>query len=464
MTATAYSAKLWVIAFILALVAAISGWAMFWSSNQQVANITAELATTKTQTQSARSEITKTRSTLASLSTEKTGLTTRITELGAETTKLKAHINTLTKQLTTTKHQATELRHQQAASEALKQKLTAELHHQQTASEALKQKLTAALGKQQAATADLKQQLENKLATVRNQLTTATASLQSLTAERDQTQREYAVLQRHLEKITNEQSALQQQYTAIETRLHKQRQEQDMLRQQAEITSQHNADLISERDHLMVVKAQLLRQLESSSAAVKNLQQQNQELKDTQNLAQELQSRVDQLRTERARFKASLEQVKARLKKTMDSSNIKITQMKNNTTAIRLGSDITFGLASAKLTKAGKTALDLIAKALNAFPSRLISVEGHTDPLPLTNPKIGRYPSNWELSAARAASAIRYLVSKKVDPKRLRVVGYSSYRPLTTRVEEYARDRRIVILLLPLTAEQISTKTIPVSP
>ncbi|HED14713.1 MAG TPA: hypothetical protein ENI62_13845 [Gammaproteobacteria bacterium] len=467
MATAARSTKLWGLAFVVALIAAISGWGMFWSSTRQADQINTKLTTEQNLLQSVRDEVAKNQSTQASLTTENARLKKRITTLegeksrsqqqltafAAEKIKLAKHVVTITGQLTQVQEQLTTVADQ----------------------------LTRA--------STQKQQLEKRLDTLTNKLKGSTGSLQALSSERDQ--------------VLASKNDLQQRNSALQDQVQKLLQEQKALRQQAELSKQQNAELTaniaqykrnieqlskrlaSSRAELMANTSQstldakqLSKQLANSVATINRLQnkrklastrlqalqQENQDLKETRDLAQELQSRVAQLRTERARFKASLAQVKIRLRETLRSSNVKISQMKNNTTAIRLGSDITFALASAELTSKGKVALDLIAQALNAFPSRLISIEGHTDPLPLSHSKFNRYPSNWELSAARSASAVRYLISRKVDPKRLRVVGYSAYRPLTTKVEEYARNRRIVILLLPATSEQIISKKIPVQP
>jgi chemotaxis protein MotB len=94
--------------------------------------------------------------------------------------------------------------------------------------------------------------------------------------------------------------------------------------------------------------------------------------------------------------------------------------------------------------------LDLIATSLNAYPERAISIEGHTDNVP-----IGRnlpFRSNWDLSAARAMAAVDYLQQKAaVAPERLRVVGHGEHHPVETNetAEGRQRNRRIEIRLLP---------------
>jgi chemotaxis protein MotB len=91
--------------------------------------------------------------------------------------------------------------------------------------------------------------------------------------------------------------------------------------------------------------------------------------------------------------------------------------------------------------------LDRIGRVL-AKTKRLIRVEGHTDPSEVSTEV---YPTDWELSAARAAWAVRYFVKRfSIDPKRVGAAGYSHYRPLSagTDAPSRAKNRRIEIIIL----------------
>ncbi|MFV2033388.1 MAG: flagellar motor protein MotB, partial [Gammaproteobacteria bacterium] len=129
---------------------------------------------------------------------------------------------------------------------------------------------------------------------------------------------------------------------------------------------------------------------------------------------------------------------------------VEISMLKNQMTVIRLTNEVLFNSGSAELKPAGQKVLALIAKSLNSYPDRAISVEGHTDNVPLRNKD--RYESNWELSTARALAAVNYFQQKyQVDPKRLQVVGYGQYRPVSTNKTAAGRklNRRIEIKVLP---------------
>ena len=150
---------------------------------------------------------------------------------------------------------------------------------------------------------------------------------------------------------------------------------------------------------------------------------------------------------EEARHFANLQQ---RLQQELKESRVEIRQLKNRMTVIDLTSEVLFASGSARIKPAGQKVLDLIADSLNAYPERAISIEGHTDNVPIG--KNTPYLSNWDLSAARAMAAVDYLQRKAaVAPQRLRVVGHGEYHPVASNdtAEGRQRNRRIEIRLLP---------------
>ncbi|MDQ0338409.1 chemotaxis protein MotB [Caldalkalibacillus uzonensis] len=91
--------------------------------------------------------------------------------------------------------------------------------------------------------------------------------------------------------------------------------------------------------------------------------------------------------------------------------------------------------------------LDELAPLLQEIP-HLIEVEGHTDNRPISNV---RFPSNWELSTARATQVIRHLVEEHgLDPQRFKAVGYGEYHPVASNDSEEGRsqNRRVVMVIL----------------
>src|SRR5690625_3630261 len=108
---------------------------------------------------------------------------------------------------------------------------------------------------------------------------------------------------------------------------------------------------------------------------------------------------------------------------------------------------ILFDSGKATVKSDGEETLGLIAGLLNQFDNRVI-VEGYTDDVPTT---YSNYPTNWELSADRALSVLRYLSEEHdVAPTRLSAVGYGEYHPVVPNdtEENRARNRRVNIVLV----------------
>lgn len=108
---------------------------------------------------------------------------------------------------------------------------------------------------------------------------------------------------------------------------------------------------------------------------------------------------------------------------------------------------ILFDSGSARIKESGHEVLKKIEGLVNNFDNDLV-IEGHTDDVPSNT---ALYPSNWELSTARAVSVLRYLSEEEnVDPKRLTATGYGEYRPIepNNSKENRAANRRVNILII----------------
>lgn len=119
--------------------------------------------------------------------------------------------------------------------------------------------------------------------------------------------------------------------------------------------------------------------------------------------------------------------------------------IENGNVIIRGKGDAFFPSGKAILTPKIKRFLQSIVPVLKSTDKK-ISVEGHTDDLPIHS-KI--YPSNWELSSARACSVIRFFVDEMgMEPKRFRAIGYAQYKPLYIPIPaNRAKNRRIEIVI-----------------
>ncbi len=111
--------------------------------------------------------------------------------------------------------------------------------------------------------------------------------------------------------------------------------------------------------------------------------------------------------------------------------------------------NLLFDLGSARIREKGSEALSKIAEFLGKQKDKIIQVEGHTDNRPIRGNLLRRYPSNWELSSARAIAIVKFLESKNISPERMSATGYSFYRPVAKNDTEEgrAKNRRTEILL-----------------
>ncbi|MGM8365860.1 flagellar motor protein MotS [Virgibacillus sp. W0181] len=108
---------------------------------------------------------------------------------------------------------------------------------------------------------------------------------------------------------------------------------------------------------------------------------------------------------------------------------------------------ILFDSGEAQILQSGKPFLNEMGALLTKIPNH-VKVEGHTDNRPISN---YRYPSNWELSGARAGSVIRYLINKNdFDESRFSVAGYGDTRPLVANdsPKNWSKNRRVEIVIL----------------
>lgn len=129
----------------------------------------------------------------------------------------------------------------------------------------------------------------------------------------------------------------------------------------------------------------------------------------------------------------------------IDKGLINVTQDKL-WVEIEMNSKILFSSADSELDVAVFPILKALAEALKTLPNS-IDVEGHTDNVPINNEQ---FPSNWELSAARAASVVHLFTRYGVDPKRLSSIGYAEFRPIASNDTSAGklRNRRVKVVVL----------------
>jgi chemotaxis protein MotB len=122
---------------------------------------------------------------------------------------------------------------------------------------------------------------------------------------------------------------------------------------------------------------------------------------------------------------------------------------------IEINTDILFPSGSGAFSAAAEPVLDKLAEVLKPFPNP-IRVEGHTDDRPIHT---GAFPSNWELSAARAASVVHQFTKQGIDPLRLEIVGFGEFHPRQPNDSNEGRNanRRVAVLVLEAVAPAQAT-------
>ena len=285
-------------------------------------------------------------------------------------------------------------------------------------------------------------------------------SRQELTAMLEQTSAEKIAVESHLqaevERVESTIVELEKRQTTInqlledETNLQAKLDSQEKSRQAlAAMLEKTTAEKIAIQSSLQgevkrvtLTTAELEAELQRRQAAQESLHD------EISTISGEKSALVKQLEQEQE-SKRQIANLKSRLEQELNESRVEISQLKNQMTVIKLTSEVLFGSGSARIKPAGEKVLAIIAESLNAYPRRAISVEGHTDNKPIKN---AHYQSNWELSAARGLAAINYFQQQaRVDPKRLKVVGYGQYHPVSSNetAEGRKQNRRIEIRLLP---------------
>ncbi len=148
-------------------------------------------------------------------------------------------------------------------------------------------------------------------------------------------------------------------------------------------------------------------------------------------------------------YKREMQQIAKTVSKSVqpliDQGLIKVTKH-DLWVEIEMNSKILFSSADSELEDEAFPALKALAEVLKTLPNS-IDVEGHTDNIPIKNEL---FPSNWELSASRAASVVHLFTRYGVNPKRLSSIGYAEFRPVASNAtsEGRLRNRRVKIVIL----------------
>jgi chemotaxis protein MotB len=151
------------------------------------------------------------------------------------------------------------------------------------------------------------------------------------------------------------------------------------------------------------------------------------------------------------RLKATYDTLMADMKAEIDQGQVTITKLADRL-SVSMVDRILFPSGEAEITPAGLKVLQRVGNVLKNAENKVIRVEGHTDNVPISDKLADKFPTNWELSTARASNVVRFLEEKvAIDPARLEAVGLSEFHPVASNAtaQGRSRNRRIEIALLP---------------
>jgi chemotaxis protein MotB len=182
----------------------------------------------------------------------------------------------------------------------------------------------------------------------------------------------------------------------------------------------------------------------------------------------ELAEKVAEKEKELLALRSTQDELVSELKNEIADKTVQVERIRDQL-RVDLVDEVLFDSGEASLKPAGIAVFGKIGAVLAKTTDRRVEVQGHTDNVPITGALAKRFPTNWELSAARATNVVRFLQEvAKLDPRRLTASAYSEFRPRGTNDSAAGRrqNRRIEILLIPIpVAEQPEAKPItPVMP
>jgi chemotaxis protein MotB len=219
------------------------------------------------------------------------------------------------------------------------------------------------------------------------------------------------------------------------------------------------AGLQEEQEELQREKMSLEKELGEFRTALASLEVDlRTQIKDREINAIRLQDNLSELEEEKALAEAEISELKSTyyqlttdLKKEIQKKEVTLMEFREKL-SITFVDRILFESGRSKITGGGRTVLKKVGEILKDIDQKRIRVVGHTDNLPISKQFRFKFPSNWELSAARAAAVVRYFQKVSgIDPRSLEAVGSSYYQPIASNKtpKGRAQNRRVEIIIVP---------------
>lgn len=225
--------------------------------------------------------------------------------------------------------------------------------------------------------------------------------------------------------------------------------EQNLISENKKLQKRYEKELQQVRDGLIDEKKRNIKQLADLKKFFENkITELNRVIKNLNEELSTLKKLTRQQKEELRRMEEQALELEKKLKKEIAMGQIRLKKF-HDKLIINLDDKISFASGSAKLKKEILPALKKITTILISYPEYNISIEGHTDNVPIRS---RRFRDNWQLSTERALSVLGYILkNKKLNRSRFGAAGYGPYRPIVNNDtdENRALNRRVDIVVIP---------------
>ncbi|MEK6653825.1 MAG: OmpA family protein [Thermodesulfobacteriota bacterium] len=256
-----------------------------------------------------------------------------------------------------------------------------------------------------------------------------------------QKQSEADTLQRQLSAMTDENARLKEQIDRLTAEKEKLAAEKNNLTADSNVL---DARLVAKTEELARTIAETTRAIEELKIKNAELEGDKQMLRES--IALFKKTKEEEVQTVSRTYEDLLNEMKGEI----EQGQIAITELKGKLT-VDVVDKILFDSGRAEVKPEGLDVLKRVVEILKTVTDKIIRVEGHTDNVPIAGTLAKRYPTNWELSAARAINVTRYLEKEGLDPALMSAAAFGEYQPVADNEtpEGRAKNRRIAIILLP---------------
>lgn len=266
------------------------------------------------------------------------------------------------------------------------------------------------------------------------------AQHQQTTSERDQLLKDKSELEGKISSLQNKLDDMQSKAQQLDAE----------LEQTSTLLDSKKKELASTQNQLSATSNELESTSQRLESAKSSLSEASDVLAKKDQALKEKEEELKKASSYMKRTNELYDQLVGELKNEVAANQVKVKEMKDGIN-VNLSEDILFPSGSADLNKSGKEVITRVSKKL-ANKEYQIIVAGFTDNIPIRGSLAKRYPTNWELAGARAASVVRLLESTGIESKKLIASSYGDNYPVATNDTEEGRaqNRRIEIRLRPL--------------